>query len=211
MISISLPDLFAEQWGFNPQPFDPQFEHVKGVGGPLSDRKEYGKQGSPYWGKGKDGREYYMPISITYAENLGSAPDGSELEINKTIDLPYTCVSVNRRKRLIDTELTEREGTATELINLGNYEFRLYGFVIGPTKEFPEDDVLKLQELDDIAATVTVRSVLTDIYLGKASRKGSYECIIRDFTAPMQRGNANVRPFELLLTSVMPFNLIEIV
>lgn len=201
-----------QQWGFMPEPFKPEFSPVVGPGNSLSGRKEYGNQGSPYYGKGPDGREYYMPVTITYAEDLGTAPDGSEPELNKKIELPYVVMSVSRKKKVIDTELTERAGTASQLINLGNYEFKLYGFVIAKTRELPEEELLQLQALDELTKVVSVRSVLTDIYLGTAGRNGSYDCIIRDFTSPMMRGAApNIRAFEMTMTSDLPFNLTEIV
>jgi len=208
-IGFSLADLFASVWGYKSEAFAPNFPAV--TGDKKLSRAEFGKQGSPYYKNDANGRECFLPASITYAQPQGTDPGGNVIELNKTIDLPYPIVSISCRRKFIETELTERDGTAVELINTGNYEINIKGFVINKNNEFPEDGINQLRELWEKKRPVSLSCVMTDIFLMQPGRGGSDNVVIREIRLPEVKGIKNVRPYELIMFSDLPFNLIEIV
>src|SRR5258708_5945178 len=140
-VNFSLGDLFEQVFGYKSEAFEPDFKPIPNkdsVSPAVPLRKEYGLHGSPLYATDANGREYYLPVTITYAKSIGTAPGGAgglgsnlpggaDAEVNQSIKLPYTVVSISSRKRIVKTELTERAGTVKELINRSDYDIVIKG------------------------------------------------------------------------------------
>jgi hypothetical protein len=223
-ISFDLADLFEKTFGYKTQGFNPKFNAVTGNGGigPLT-RTEFGAYGSEYYADDALGQEYYMPVKITYPDDgetasgsIGDAGGGSSptiaapVGVLKNWNLPYPVVSINSRKTIIETPLTERRGTVKELINIQDYEIIIKGFIIGTTNEFPENDAKTLRTIYEQNMAVSIQCPLTDIFLVRPDRSGSDLVVIRELKFPPVIGIKNVRAYELRMVSDEPFNLISI-
>ena len=207
-ISFSLAELFEKTFGYKTQAFDPKFRHVIGDGNNLSDRREQGANGSPYYATSALGVEYYMPVTLTY-EHSEPVPGGSDtMSVLKKWDLPYPLISVTSRKTIVETPLTERRGTVKELVNIQDYEIVIKGFIIGSTHEFPEDDVTTLRTIYEQNVPLSIECPLTDIFLIRPDRSSSDKVVIKELKLPVLAGVKNVRPYELLMVSDEPFSLI---
>ncbi len=216
-VTFSLADLFEKTFGYKTQAFDPQFSDVKGNIAPF--RQEQGINGSPYYAKDALGGEYFMPVTITFPEttsipeqpgNIPSSSGDNSFSILKNWNLPYPVVSITSKKTIIETPLTERRGTVKELINIQDYEIVIKGFIIGNTNEFPESDVAILRTIYEQNIPLSIQCPLTDIFLLRPDRSGNDQVVIRELKLPFIKGIKNIRPYELVLVSDEPFNLISI-
>ena len=216
-ISFSLAALFEKSFGYKTKAFDPDFSSVTGVHAPL--RTEQGTNGSPYYAKDALGTEYFMPVALTFPDvsplpdspsgNAFSKGDGT-LSILKKWNLPYPVISIASRKTIIETPLTERRGTMKELINIQDYEITVKGFIVSGNGEFPENDIITLRTIYEQNASLSIQCALTDIFLLRPDRSGSDQVVIKELRFPTISGIKNVRPYELLMVSDEPFNLISI-
>lgn len=206
-ISLSLAELFEQAFGYKTKAFEPKFGHVTGDGNSLSDRREQGANGSPYYATDAMGREYYMPVTMTYEERSSLAGTGTESGVLRKWNLPYPVISISSKKTIIETALTERRGTVKELINVEDYEITVKGFIVGNTHELPEQDLAMLRTLYEQNAPVSLACPLTDIFLLRPGRGGSDQVVITELKLPVLTGIKNVRPYELKIVSDEPFNL----
>ena len=211
-ITFSLGDLFEQTFGYKSQAFNPQFPVV--YGDQKTFRAETGAYGSPYYASDANGREYYMPVSITYPNGSGSAANLLNTDANApmtTWQLPYPVISVASRKTIVETPLTERRGTVKELINIQDYEITIKGFIINSDgNEFPENDVITLRNIYEQNIALSIQCPLTDIFLLRPDRSGSDQVVIRELTFPAITGVKNVRAYQLRMVSDEAFNLISI-
>ena len=218
-ITFSLADLFEQTFGYKTQAFDPKFNTVVGENSLSPGRKENGAQGSPYYSSDALGREYHMPVTITYQDASqsnglitgagGSSDQGSTGGLSKW-DLPYPIISITSRKTIVETPLTGRRGTVKELINIQDYEITVKGFIIGNTNEFPETEVTTLRTIYEQNVALSIQCPLTDIFLLRPDRSGSDQVVIRELSFPAISGIKNVRPYQLRMVSDEPFNLVTI-
>jgi hypothetical protein len=192
--------------GFVPEP--PKFaEMVKAKYGKAAGARFYGKDA-------RTGVEYYMPVTVTFAANTilqtnwgAWFPEGQMI----TWDLPFPIISISQKKHIVDTLLTERQGTFKELINGGEYDVTIKGFCINNTNELPEDDIIMLQKLAACPYAFELRSALTDIFLMSPERGGAKPmAVVKDLKLPDMRGVMNVKSYELTLVSDLPFSLVEV-
>ena len=218
-LTFDLADLFEQTFGYKTQAFDPQFQPVPNDKIPNAGavrRTDNGAQGSAYYGNDANGREYFMPIKVTYPDDAKlNSGDGLLVGDNTTGSLkdwwlPYPVISITSRKTIIETPLTERRGTVKELINIQDYEIVVKGFIISNTNEFPEADVTTLRDLYEQNIALSIQCPLTDIFLLRPDRSGSDQVVIKELIFPSIAGVKNVRPYELRLVSDEPFNLISI-
>ncbi len=204
-VNLSIAGLFERVFGYKSSAFEPKFQK-------LPQKKETGEYGSPYWGIGENGLEYYMPVEINVgsdrAAQLGlTNADGST---TGRWQLPYPVVSVSNEARIIDTVLTERRGFVSEFINTAGWRISVKGFLIGTNNEFPERDFKIMSKVFTVGAVMQMRSALTDILLLDKSRLGSDEVVVRSVDMPGVPGVQNVRAYTLEFTANEPFNLIDI-
>lgn len=191
---LDLPGLFEEAFGYRTPAFAPRFDPH------TSDRQSVSLLGSPYYANDAMGREYYMPVTLTYND---AATEGGQ-----KWDLPYPVVAISSRKTIFETQLTERRGTVKELVNTEDYLISIKGFLTGRDGLFPEEDITRLRQLFETNEPISISCVLTDIFLLRPDRQGSDKVVIRDMKLPQISGVKNIRPYELVLVSDEPFNLI---
>lgn len=211
-ISFDIAELFERTFGYKSKAFNPEFNHIPGNSSLSPDRKENGAQGSPYYAYDMQGREYFMPVTITYtnsSDDIGLLP-GDSTGILYDWDLPYPIISISARKTIVETILTERRGTVKELINMQDYEINVKGFITAKNNEFPENDVTTLRTIYEQNTALSIKCPLTDIFLMRPGRGGSDKIVIRELHFPAVKGIKNVRPYELRMTSDEPFSLISI-
>ncbi len=198
-ISLSLPDMYENAFGYKTQAFNPRFPA-------LPNRVAISKQGSPYYADDVLGREYFMPATITYAPGASAGAPGEV----KIINLSYPVISVSCNKTIVETALTERRGTVKELISTKDYEITIRGLLLNTSNDFPEDDVTALRELFEQNAAVQIKCALTDIFLIRPDRSGSDNVVITEISFPPISGVKNVRPYEIKMLSDETFNLTDI-
>lgn len=204
-LSLSLVELFEKAFKYKTRAFDPEFKDVIGDSEASSDRKEYSEIGSPYYAVDSFNREYFMPVTLTYP-----ASNETQSDAMQSWDLPHPIISISSKKNIIETQLVERRGTVKELINVEDYEISIKGFIIAQTHEFPEKEVARLRKLFEFNIPLSIRCPITDIFLLRPDRNGSDQVVIKGLKFPAVKGIKNVRPYELLLVSDAPFNLVSI-
>jgi hypothetical protein len=212
--------LFEQVWGYRPAAFDPQFADINGV--TAGKRTEYGKaNNAPYYRVDEVlGREVYMPIELIYDDEtqdngtvqsagiaIASGPSGSL----KSIYLPnaIVCGDIHLSKTVVDTALTERRGSVSELITINNFRIQVKGCLINPVNEFPEDLFTAMNSLFESCQPVQVNNVVTDILFQRFG--GSRLATVRNLRFYQSPGVKHVVPYELELVSELPFSLLEIV
>jgi hypothetical protein len=210
-INIGLADLFNEVFGVKDEAFKPRFYS-------LPEPKQQGMSGGVYNDCDEAGREYYLPVTLsvgdnkipgtetTYAQALGVIND--EGKLTGRLYLPYPVIRIELSTRIIDTELTERDGMVSELINMGGHKIFIKGFLVNTkNNDFPEEDFDRLNRLVNLKVPVKIDSVVTDILLKNNPDK---LVTIRSLKFSEYPGVKNVRPYELELRSELPFSLIDI-
>jgi hypothetical protein len=217
-ISFSLSALFEKTFGYKTRAFEPQFRRVTGDGDNASGRTEQGKSGSPYYANDALGMEYFMPVTISYPDtrSTSTAPQATNIgEGNGTFstlkkwDLPYPIISIESKKTLVETLLTERRGTIKELICTNDYEITIKGFIIANTHEYPDQGVATLREIYEQNTAISIQSPLTDIFLLRPDRSGSDQGVIKELKLIPTKGIKNITTYELKLLSDEPFNLVS--
>jgi hypothetical protein len=190
--------------GFVPEP--PKFaEMVKATWGKVASAPLY-KQDL------RTGVEYYMPVTVTFSSKTIWQTHWGALQGEMiTWDLPFPIISISQKKHIVDTLLTERQGTFKELINGGEYDITIKGFCINNTNELPEDDIIMLQKLAACPYAFELRSALTDIFLMSPERGGAKAtAVVKELKLPDMRGVMNVKSYELTLASDLPFSIVEV-
>lgn len=202
-ISLSLATLFEETFGYKTLAFEPKFDKVTG----RKDRKEQGVGGSAYYATDGLGIEYYMPVTLIYADGETTTNEGGSL---KRWNLPFPVISIECKKTIIETALAGRNGTVKELIGAQDYVITIKGFIVGANNEFPEEDVSTLRSIYEQNIALSIECPLTDIFLLRPNRGGSDKVVISELKLPIISGVKNIRAYELKLLSDESFNLITI-
>jgi hypothetical protein len=214
-IAFDLGQLFETTFGYKTQAFEPEFKEAKGVKPPG--RTEQGAYGSAYYGRSALGREYYMPVTLTYPDerDIPEPPPGlafgtgdNTVTVLKKWDLPNPVIAISSRKVVVETPMTERRGTVKELINIEDYEIVIKGFIIGEANEFPEAEVATLREVYEKNVALSIQCPLTDLFLLRPGRNGSDKVVIKELRLPSITGVKNIRPYELYMVSDEAFSLV---
>jgi hypothetical protein len=192
---FDLSNLFAATFGYQSAAFEPDFEPVSGNSAP--DRATTGAYGTPYYGIDAMNREYYLPVALTYMDNRRLT----------TWQLPHPVVAIRSKKNIVETPLTERAGTVLELVNTEHYSITIKGLIVANQNELPEDEVTRLRKVYESNEPIAIKCALTDIFLVRPERAGSDQVLIKELNIPPVMGIKNVRPYELALVSVEPFDL----
>lgn len=146
------------------------------------------------------GLNYFLPVTLEYLDEGKPA----------SIELPFPVLTITGKKRLVETYLTQRNGTVKELISADGYEINIKGYMIGQKGSFPEADIKALQRLYEINQPISIHNVVTNIFLYRPQPKFSDKVVITEISIPEARGNKHVREYELKLVNDAPFNLMEI-
>lgn len=200
------------------------FAEVKGdrkAGRGIGTRTETGIYGSRYYAEDVLGKEYYLPVKVTvgnniipgssstYAEALGI--DDKKGDYTGVWDLPYPMISAaEQTKKIVDTELTERGGMVSELINLSGYKISIRGYLINQkANEFPQDEYDTMVRLGNLNIPVRIDNVMTDILFMDSQNPGRM-ATIRNMKFTPRPGVKNVVEYMFDLITEVPFNLIDI-
>jgi len=130
------------------------------------------------------GRYYFMPVT------LGG------------LELGYPIIRIQARKNIVETPMTERKGSAIEIISQDNWKIYIRGFMFNHDREYPEEDIYNLKELFEKNESLELRSVLTDLFL-----VGEDRVVITDINFPEVKGIEHVKPYEINLISDSIFDL----
>lgn len=187
-VSFSIAQLFEQQFGYKSEAFN--FDKVPG-------KKEKADGGSPLYSLDSFGREYFMPVWL--GETLDSL-----------IEIPYPVIRIECRKTIVETPLTERNGTVKELIYTQDYRITIKGLAVNSTPDWPEQSIKMLNNLFKINNPIYVQSALTDIFLIPMDRNGDVQAVISSISFPENKGAKNVCPYEIELVSDNIFSLNEI-
>jgi len=223
-INLSLDQFLKSQYGTDTFGQNVSFAQVKGdvpTGIKKGTRTETGKFGARYYAKDVLGKEYYMPVRVTvgkdtipgssstYADLLAIVDDNG----NSTgvWDLPYPVISAAEiNVKVVDTELTERDGMVSELINLSGYKISVKGYLVNQgANEWPEDDHDTMTRLGNMKIPIRIDSVLTDV-LFMDSGNHSRLATMRNLKFMPHEGVKNVVEYSFELITEVPFNLIDI-
>jgi hypothetical protein len=213
-VDFLLPDLFLQQFGYPTDAFGSGLQFNAVAGDSASNRTSLGSvAGSDYYDVDGSGREYYLPIEFVFGSDIipGTNTSYQEKMGMSYWNLPYPIFSIESRTHVVDTELTERNGMVSELINLSGYKLSVKGFLINLKENaFPEADFKTLIKLYELGAPLQINNPITDVLFIKAANSGANLVTIRNLKLPEVRGTKNVRAYELELVQEVPFNLIDI-
>lgn len=95
------------------------------------------------------GRYYFLPVVLEHK--------GKEYEI------PNAFISFTGKKNIVETPMVGRKGTVKELINIDDYEISIQGVV--QAEDFPEAELVALNELYSINESVILKCALTNVFL----------------------------------------------
>jgi len=192
MMSYNLSKLFEEAFGTKMPAYDFEKLENKGFRYPEGFLASFnpeilpnGKYGSsPYYQQDAIGRYYFMPVKL------------GEFE------LPYPLIRIQGRKRIVETPLTDRDGSVLEQISRDNYRIQIRGLIVDHDRRYPEDLIHQLKELFEQNKSLPIRSVLTDIFLVKNDH-----VVIEELILPEIKGVEHVKPYELSLIEDAVFDL----
>lgn len=190
MAEFNLQDVFNKAFGYQPPDnfkIDAQAP-AKAVNGSL---------GSPYYANDLLGREMFMPVTFYPGATLFGAIE---------LLIPFAVVSISCRKIIVSTPMPERGGSVKELITVDDYAINIKGIVVNDDNGFPEEQVKGLQAIFQLKYSMTMRSVLTDIFLNGAYNQ---RVVIKEMKWPAVAGVENARPFEMDCESDSIFDLIQ--
>jgi len=187
-VSFSIAQLFEKQFGYKSDAFN--FNKI-------TDRNLKANGGSPLYSLDSFGREYFMPVW------LGQTLDS-------LIEIPYPVIRIECRKTIVETPLTERNGTVKELIYTQDYRISIKGLIVSSTPDWPEKDIRALNTLFNVNTPIYIQSALTDIFLVAVDRNGDTQAVISSIFFPENKGVKNVCPYEIELLSDNIFSLNEV-
>lgn len=175
-MEFDIKNIFRKAFGYEP-PAD--FNIKKSTG-----RKEHSDLGQPYYKEDALGREFFLPVEL----------DGYLV--------PFAVISVTAKKTIVSTALPERGGTVKELISIDDYAINIKGIVLQET--FPEKDMRDIQNIFLKNKSLSLRSVITDIFLiGEFEHK----VVIKSIKWAATSGVEHAKPFEIECESDMIFVL----
>jgi len=146
----------------------------------------YSQLGQPYYANDYLGREMFLPVVL------------------EGFVVPFAVVNIVAKKTVISTAMPERGGAVKELVSVDDFIINIKGLMIEDENLYPEFQIKQLHDLFLVNGNLTLRSVLTDIFL-----KGEFEhkVIIKEVKWPAIAAVQNVKPFEIDCESDMIFTL----
>jgi hypothetical protein len=180
--SIQLASLFKQAFGYEPPaPGQNEINLPK-----AGDRIEMSNLGQPFYESDALGREFFLPVKL-----------------NDYL-VPFAVIETRWKKTVVKTAMPERGGTVKELISIEDYPVNIKGMFVRDADEFPESEIKELHSIFEKNASITIRSVLTDIFL-----RGLFDhkIVIEEVSWPSIVGVQNVKPFSIQAESDMIFTL----
>ena len=185
----NIADAFRQQFGFNPPV---NYKIPQKQQGTIISSTEFsdlvipakaaertrGNGGSAYYATDVYGRQYYMPVSLG------------------TVELWFPVVSIELGRTTESTRMVERRGSVHEIINTEDIVINVKGLIVGYNNQFPEDELTALNELFNLKGSLSIRSVITDIFL-----QADDKVIIQKVPITPKIGVKHVIPYEMNLVS----------
>ena len=81
----------------------------------------------------------------------------------KEYEIPNSVISFTGKKNIVETAMVGRKGSVKELINIDDYEISIQGVV--QSDDFPEAELVELNELYNINESVILKCALTNVFL----------------------------------------------
>lgn len=153
--ALDLVDLFEQFFGYKPAvvpEFPPSYTTGPAERMQAITRKKTNMYGTPLYGQADMmGREVFCPVTIEV--------DG------KDYYFPFCVIGCDRDKTVVETEMTELNGSVKEIIGNRDWIFTIKGFVIGQYEQFPDEQLKMLDEVAAFNQTVRLKSAYSDIFL----------------------------------------------
>ncbi|WP_298307277.1 DUF6046 domain-containing protein [Flavobacterium sp.] len=141
---------------------------------------DYSQKGIAYNKIGSYGQDIWFPIQFWKSNN-------------KVIELEACTVAVSLNKTIIQTVVSERQGTVQERFNTDDYKFSIKGFLIGKDRFFPEDQIQILKDLWQTTEPVQLHGGYPEVFLDESCR-----VTILNVDFPDAQGKAMwIRPFTM--------------
>ena len=142
------------------------------------------------------GQSYYATDALGREDFLPGTIDGYLL--------PMAVMSITEKKTIIATPLPESIGSVAEQISIDNYLINIKGILVTDDGSYPESDIQKMHNLFKKQESLTMRSVLSDIFLDGVH---NHKVVIKEIRWPATPGKTNMKIFEMSLESDMCFDL----
>lgn len=152
-------------------------------------KKEANLYGQPFYSQSDTmGQKVFCPLTIEV--------DG------KDYNFPYAVIGIERTKTVVNTPMTELNGSVKEIIGNQDYLIDIRGFVIGDYDNFPDEQLKALNDVHEHNKTVRLKSAYSDIFL-----HNNDNILITKLTIPQKPAVIGVRDFSLQAMSDGIFNL----
>jgi hypothetical protein len=152
--------------------------------------------GQPLYGQADMmGHEVFCPIVIEGVKN-GKV---------KSYNYPYAVIGIDRIKTIVETQMTEINGTVKEIISNGDYQITIKGFLLGQYEQFPDKELTDLRELFDQNQSVRLQSAFSDLFL-----HGNDRVVLTKLSVPEKPKVIGVRDFSLTAVSDIVFTLYQL-
>lgn len=174
MTTIDLKQLFSKTFGYEPTA-DFTIENAAA-------RVETSLLGQPYYAEDAFGREFFLPIKL-----------------NDYL-VPFALISVTPKKTIVETPMPQRGGSVNEIVTIDDYVFDIKGMLVSTDNQFPEQQMMDMHDIFKINASITLRSVISDIFLSGAFE---HKVLVLDMKWPAVAAVENCKPFELRVKSDM--------
>ena len=176
MATFNISDLFTRAFGYSAPP-GYSIEQAP-------DPEKFSSLGQAYYKNDQFGREIFMPVKV----------NGYMLHV------PIIGYSVG--KRIVETDMPERDGTVNEMISRNDYIITVKGIIVRPDNTYPEREVQELDNLFRLNEALEMRSALTDIIL-----RGDDRVILKSYQFPEMAGVEHAKAYSMEFKSDRIFTL----
>ena len=159
--------------------------------------------------KGMVGKDFPEKLNISFDKDTAQSKKGKPLYMmNKVgvwefmpvflndIYLPNALVNITSQKTIIETPMTDFEGTVKEIINVQDWGIKILFTVINEDGSYPEDWLYTMNDLYKLKEILTIDCPFTDAFL-----QAKDNCIITRLDPLDMQGIENAQVFELSLKS----------
>ncbi len=136
------------------------------------------KMGKPLYMMNKLGVWEFMPVFLN------------------DIYLPNALVNITGQKTIIETPMTDFEGTVKEIINVQDWGLKIIFTVINEDGSYPEDWLYTMNDLYKLKEILTIDCAFTDAFL-----QAKDNCLITGLEPLNMQGIENAQVFEISLKS----------
>jgi hypothetical protein len=186
MLKINLQDLYKKAFGITM----PEYKLNVAEKPAASKSSVYG---TPFYGGNfVTGGVYFLPAFF-------------DLQDDSDYTIPFPIIRIQSQKRIIETPLTERQGTVVEVVSQDSWKIYIKGFIISVDGNYPEKEIEKLKNVYELNQPLRLRCALTDLFLHAEDR-----VCITSINFPEVKGIEHVKPYEIELISVNIFDLTDL-